>query len=164
MENSSDFIAIIKVLTEHNVEFIVVGGLGAVFHGVPIMTFDIDIVHSREDKNLDRLIKALNILEAQYREQPERRLKPTKDHLASPGHQLLLTNKGPLDILGTIGKDLSFDELTDKTDRFQLETEMEVRVLKLKTIIEIKEYLGSEKDKAVLPILKRTLDEKTREW
>ena len=40
---------------------------------------------------------------------------------------------------------------------------MELNILNLKTIIEIKEHLGSEKDKATLPILKRTLDEKSKE-
>ena len=37
-----------------------------------------------------------------------------------------------------------------------------VRVLDLATLIEIKEYLGIEKDRAVLPILRRTLEERNR--
>lgn len=92
MENLSNFIGILKVLVEHKVDFIVVGGLGAVLHGAPIMTFDLDIVHSQEEKNLDRLVNVLRKLEAYYREQPERRLKPKKNHLNSPGHHLLMKN------------------------------------------------------------------------
>ncbi len=101
MENLSNFIGILKVLVEHKVDFIVVGGLGAVLHGAPIMTFDLDIVHSQEDKNLNRLVTALMKLKAIYREQPERGLK--KEHLYSPGHHLLVTKEGLLDILGAIG-------------------------------------------------------------
>jgi len=38
-----------------------------------------------------------------------------------------------------------------------------VRVLKLAKYIEVKEKLGREKDKAILPILRRTLEEKQRQ-
>jgi len=162
LENLSNFIGILKVLVEHKVDFIVVGGLGAVLHGAPIMTFDLDIVHSQEDKNLNRLVTALMKLKAIYREQPERGLKPKKEHLHSPGHHLLITKEGLLDILGAIGMGVGYDELIDKTDKFKLGSEMELNILNLKTIIEIKEQLGNEKDKAVLPILKRTLSEKSK--
>ena len=38
-----------------------------------------------------------------------------------------------------------------------------VRVLDLETLIAIKEELGGEKDRAVLPVLRRTLAEKRRQ-
>ena len=38
-----------------------------------------------------------------------------------------------------------------------------VRVLDLETLIAIKEQLGGEKDRAVLPVLRRTLAEKRRQ-
>jgi hypothetical protein len=37
-----------------------------------------------------------------------------------------------------------------------------VRVLNLETIVALKEELASEKDLAVLPVLRRTLEEKQR--
>jgi len=37
-----------------------------------------------------------------------------------------------------------------------------VKVLDLETLIAIKEELGGEKDRAVLPVLRRTLEETTR--
>jgi hypothetical protein len=37
-----------------------------------------------------------------------------------------------------------------------------VRVLDLETLIAIKEELGGEKDRAVLPVLRRTLEEKRK--
>lgn len=37
-----------------------------------------------------------------------------------------------------------------------------VRVLDLETLIAIKEDLGGEKDRAVLPVLRRTLEEKQK--
>jgi hypothetical protein len=36
-----DFETILNVLTKHQVEFIVVGGLCAVLHGAPVQTYDL---------------------------------------------------------------------------------------------------------------------------
>ena len=63
-----DFATILKVLIEHQVDFILVGGVCAVLHGAPVSTFDIDLVHSRAPKNIDRLMIALKKLDAHYRE------------------------------------------------------------------------------------------------
>ncbi len=52
-ESTPDFKEILKVLVAHGVEFVVIGGVGAVLHGAPIATFDLDIVH---EQNLDRLL------------------------------------------------------------------------------------------------------------
>ena len=52
-----DFFAILEVLTKHEVEFILVGGLCAVIHGAPIVTMDMDIVHHREAENIERLLR-----------------------------------------------------------------------------------------------------------
>jgi len=61
------FLEILKVLTRHRVDFIIVGGVSAVLHGAPVTTFDLDVVHSRDQKNLARLLAALQELEAVYR-------------------------------------------------------------------------------------------------
>jgi hypothetical protein len=91
---------ILKVLTQHRVDFIVVGGVSAVLHGAPVTTFDLDVVHARNRENVARMLSALEELEAVYRVQPERQLRPDESNLTGPGHQLLLTKFGPLDVLG----------------------------------------------------------------
>ncbi len=42
---------------------------------------------------------------------PSGACRPTADHLAGPGHLNLMTRYGPLDVLGTIGRGLSFEDL-----------------------------------------------------
>ena len=42
-----DLLVLLKTLIWHEVEFIVVGGVGAVLQGAPLSTFDLDIVHLR---------------------------------------------------------------------------------------------------------------------
>jgi predicted nucleotidyltransferase len=160
-EQTPDFLEILKVLSRHKVEFIIVGGVCAVLHGAPVTTFDLDLVHSRSPENLNRLMSALEDLEAYYRGREDQPLKPRLSHLSSPGHQLLMTKAGPLDILGTIGKGHDYTGLLKHT------TEQEVgglrlRLLDLHALIRIKKETITDKDKATIPILERTLEEKAK--
>jgi predicted nucleotidyltransferase len=159
---AADFLSILRTLREHGVEFVVVGGVGAVLQGAPINTFDLDIVHSTEEDNLGRLLAALESLDAYYRTQPERRLKPDKSHLASPGHQLLMTRHGPLDLLGAIGNSHTYRELEPDSMEMKIGGAITVHVLNLEQLIAIKEETAGPKDLVVLPILKRTLEEKLK--
>jgi hypothetical protein len=104
-------------------------------------------------------LPALKELNAYYRGRQDQRLKPNQDHLSSPGHQLLMTRFGPLDLLGTIGAGQSYPDLLKHSDEIEI-GKMRLRVLSLEKLIEVKEELGSEKDKAILPILRQTLLEK----
>jgi len=76
-----DFLEILKVLSEHKVDFIVVGGVCAVLHGAPVTTFDLDLVHSRSSDNLARLLSALKELDAYYRGREGHRLTPGLSHI-----------------------------------------------------------------------------------
>ena len=163
MEQSKpDFLYILHTLSKYEVEYIIVGGVCAVLHGAPISTFDIDLVHSREPSNLKRLLKALEELEAYYRDPADRIIKPKESHLSSPGHQLLLTKGGPLDLLGEIAKGRDYKELLKNTVTLKISENLKVCLLNLETLIETKEEAAQEKDRAVLAILRRTLEEKKR--
>jgi len=157
-----DFARILIELRRHAVDFIVVGGVAAVLEGVPVNTFDLDVVHSREPGNIDRLLTALETLDATYRMSPEQRLRPAASHLASPGHQLLITRFGPLDVLGSIGRSRGYDELLPHTREVEVAEGLRVQVLNLETLIAVKEEVAGERDLAVLPIMRRTLEEKRR--
>jgi hypothetical protein len=74
----------------------------------------------------------------------------------------LITRYGPLDLLGTIGHNLGYEDLMAHSAEMDIGEKLRIRVLDLETIIGIKEELGGEKDRAVLPILRRTLDEKRK--
>lgn len=156
------FLEILRVLTRHRVDFIIVGGVSAVLHGAPVNTFDLDILHARDPENVARLMSALAELDAVYRISPERRLRPDESHLSGPGHQLLLTKFGPLDVLGMIGKSRTWTELVEHTRSMETEPGMVVRVLDLETLIAVKEELGDPKDVAMLPVLRHTLRERGR--
>jgi predicted nucleotidyltransferase len=70
-----------------------------------------------------------------------------------------MTRFGPLDLLGTIGAGQSYSDLLEHSDEIEI-GKMRLRILSLEKLIQVKEELGSEKDKAVLPVLRQTLLEK----
>lgn len=55
-----DFTAFLKVLNEHRVEYLVIGGHAVGFHGRPRDTGDIDIVIKPTRENASRLVRAVS--------------------------------------------------------------------------------------------------------
>lgn len=155
----SDFTEILRVLCEHDVDFIVVGALSAVLQGAPIMTLDIDIVHERSEANVQRLLDALDELDAQYRGHGERVLRATADRLVGAGHQLMMTREGPLDLLGCIEDELDYEGLLDDTVLYSIDG-YEVRVLDMRRYLALKEKSERPKDLAMVPVLRATLEER----
>ena len=158
----SRFRPILQKLTDHKVDFIVAGGIAAMMRAAPVMTFDLDVVHSRAADNLPKLIAALTELDAFYRFPAERRLCPNESHVSGPGHVLLMTQFGPLVVLGSIGKGRSYPDLLPHTTVETITPELSVRVLDLETLIATKEEAGQDKDAAMLPTLRATLSEVRR--
>lgn len=152
---SPDFFAILEILSRHEVEFVLVGGLCAVIHGAPVVTTDIDIVQLRTQDNIRKLLTALEELDAVFRLHPHR-IKPNESHLSGQGHQLLRTNAGNLDVLGTIDQGRGFQELLEHSGLFEIEG-FKYRILELQELIAIKTRAGRDKDIAALPALKSTL-------
>lgn len=155
-----DFLEILRILTTHKVDFLVVGGVCAVLHGAPLSTFDLDVVHSRKPDNVARLLAALEALDARYRFPTGQRLKPGASHLSSPGHQLLRTRLGLLDLLGVVGANRPYEELVASSVEVEAGEGVRIRILDLAALIRIKEETAGEKDRAVLPLLRWTLLEK----
>jgi len=153
----TDFARILEILRRHRVRFILVGGVAAVIEGVPVSTFDLDIVHDRASDNLTRLLGALKELQACYRSRRDVKLTPTAEALAGEGHHLLMTRFGPLDVLGMIGKHRDFAALVRHARRRKLH-EIYITLLDLETQILVKEELGHEKDKRTLPLLREAIE------
>jgi hypothetical protein len=159
---AADFRRILETLCRHRVDFIVVGGVGAVLQGAPLSTFDLDVVHSRSPENVQRLLAALSELHAAYRGRGAQRIPPQREPLESPGHQLLMTDAGPLDLLGVVGDNRSFEDLRTDTVTLRLSDNVEFLVLSLAALVRLKEALGRDKDRAVLAVLRRTIEENER--
>jgi hypothetical protein len=148
-------------LADEGVEVIVVGMVAAVLQGVPLMTFDLDIVHRTTPENVERLLDVLRDLKAVARHDP-RNLKPNATHLTGPGHVLLKTRFGDFDCLGTIDGGRGYDDLLCASVQVDLKGRV-VRMLTLKEILAIKIRTARPKDLAVIPYIESTINEIERQ-
>jgi hypothetical protein len=147
--------SLLATLAASRVELIVVGGLAAVAQGAPITTHDLDIVHRRTPENLTRLVEVLHQLDARYRGHADIK-RPTVQLLAGKGHSLLMTNAGPLDVLGEIEGGRDYEVLMPDTIEIAISGHP-VRILKLETIVAIKRQSTHPKDQRMLPVLEAAL-------
>ena len=156
-----DFRALLSVLVEGDVRFVLVGGVAAVLQGVPVHTIDVDVVHARDPENVRHLAKVLRTLEACYREHLPKRLEPREQDLALPGHHLLWTRLGPLDLLGRVAGEKDYEDLIGRAPPADLGQGLRVNVLDLGILVEMKQALDRGKDRSQLPEYRRTLEERS---
>lgn len=149
------FREILEVLNQHQVEFIVVGGVAAVIHGAPTTTFDLDTLVRVTRDNAERLSKALARLEARFREHREV-IRPSNEDILAGGHLLLMTRAGPLDVLGFIGENQRYEDLLDASSEIGMNVGS-LRVLGLEALIAEKKRMGRAKDNAALELLEEVL-------
>lgn len=147
---------LVVALLDARVELVLVGGLAAVAQGAPVTTFDVDVVHRRAPDNVDRLLGVLSSLHAYVREPGDRRLLPSRDGLLGRGHNLLITDLGPLDCLGEVEGGLDYDALLPRTVALDLRGRT-LRVVELELLAELKERWPDDESKLRAAILRRTI-------
>jgi hypothetical protein len=105
---SLDVLAILGVLVDFDVDFVVIGAVAVAHHGFVRGTKDVDIVPNPAPNNLDKLFRALHALEASplglqgfRREELPVDLSP--ENLALGGNWDLSTKHGRLDVMQYIG-------------------------------------------------------------
>ena len=160
---------ILRALSEHEVQFVLIGGMAATAHGSPLVTQDVDITPSRSRENLARLSAALNELGARIRTSGAPEGLPF-DHDAESLERMqvlnLVTDAGDLDVSFTPTGTAGFGDLERAAVRMQpfgIPTE----VASLADVVRSKEAAGRDKDLRSLPTLRRLLeaeeDERRRE-
>ena len=90
---------LLRVLREHNVDFLVIGGVAVAAHGYVRGTEDVDIIPEPSRANLERLLAALTTLDARQDSGEEMPVRLDLDGLAQGGNWFLATRYGRLDLM-----------------------------------------------------------------
>ena len=141
-----DFPKLLRLLTEHDVAFIIIGGVAAVIHGSSRLTQDLDIVYHRSPQNLARLVQALAEQSPYLRGAPPG--LPFQWSVATLRMGLnftLETSVGPLDLLGEVTGGGRYEELLGHTIEVEL-FGLRYRCLDLPALIQTKRAAGRPKD------------------
>lgn len=150
----------LEALDAEGVRYVVIGGTAAAIAGSTHVTFDLDICPERARRNLDRLAAALRRLSATPIGMPDDVAAAFQLDGTTLGNGSLwtfMTDHGELDVVldpaGTQGyKDLARN--ANRTEVYGLT----ILVAALEDVIRSKEAANRERDRAVLPNLRRTLE------
>jgi hypothetical protein len=160
--SATQFEALVRLLAESKVEFVVVGGLAAVVHGSAYVTYDLDICYARSANNVERLCRGLAAVHPTLRGAPKDlpfRLDPAT---VSAGLNFTLdTDLGALDLLGEVQPFGSYADVEKQSDEAEL-FGRPVRVLSLEALIGAKRSAGRRKDLLVVPELEALLELRKR--
>jgi len=154
----------IRVLVDHHVEFVLIGGYAAVLHGSTLFTNDADICPDPNPENLDRLAAALREMDARIRTHAE----PDGVPFTSDRHFLgritmvnLVTKYGDFDISFKPAASDGYSDLVEHAVEYDLDG-IFVKVAALDDVIRSKETANRLKDQRALPILYALRDELAR--
>ncbi|MGH2557354.1 MAG: hypothetical protein ACRDHO_16840 [Actinomycetota bacterium] len=149
----------LRVLKEHDVRFILIGGLAASIRGSPVITGDLDLCYARDDGNLRTLASALSELEAKLRGAPDDvPFQLDARSLKNGDHFTFRTSAGPLDCLGTPAGTAGYRDLDAAASDEDVDG-LTVRVAGLEDLIRMKRAAGRAKDKVALEWLGALRDE-----
>lgn len=139
-----DPLAVLRVLNDREVEYVLIGGVAAVLQGSPLPTYDIDIAPAPGARNRVRLLAALADLEA----------TALTDERTLPA-QSFYTPFGHVDVHHGIAGFASFGELRRGSRAIELEPELTVHASSLRDIIRSRLAAGDERQ---LPALEAALE------
>ncbi|MCP4870699.1 MAG: hypothetical protein GY898_18515 [Proteobacteria bacterium] len=157
---TADLERLLDHLVASGVEFILIGGAAAVWHGAPVTTRDIDIVHRRSDDNAARLLGALEELDVHIIEPAKRRLKPSLEMLLGNGQLNLATSLGPVDVLCQLHDGRGYEDLVEHTVLATGDAG-ELLILDAVTLVEIKSAIGRYRDKLAVAYLLTLIENKS---
>lgn len=97
----TDFEATLRALTTAEVDFIVIGGVAAIVHGLGRTTYDVDVVYARSPANYQRIVRALSPFQPYLRSAPAGLPFALDERTLRAGLNFtLLTSIGGIDLLG----------------------------------------------------------------
>jgi hypothetical protein len=159
-----DYKSIFKELNRLKIDYLIVGGLAVNFHGVPRLTYDIDLMISFEAKNVLKLVKKLQ----QWGFNPKVPIDPRD--LSDEGKRVLWVREknmravhfyndhspiGEIDIL--IDFPIPYSILKDRAVLFDLEGE-KIPTVSIHDLIELKRRAGRKQDLSDVEHLKIILE------
>jgi len=141
---AADQEALLRVLTRHGVELVVIGGVAAQVHGWQGATSDLDVAVSREATNVERLNAALVSVSA-------------REGAIGELGTVFATRYGRLEVVGNADGIGGYEEWRRRARDVPVAEGLTVVVADPRDVLRSKEAAGRDKDRATLPHIRRDL-------
>ncbi|MBX7148090.1 hypothetical protein K1X76_03320 [bacterium] len=143
----TNFKQLLQILVNHQVNFILIGGLAAIAQGCSFVTADLDIVYEYSAENIKKLVQALKPLKIALRGMETENLPFIfdEDTFKNSRNLTLKTNLGDLDLLSEIPGFFSYNEIFNASDTLVL-FDLQCRILSVEGLIKNKKATNRPKD------------------
>lgn len=128
---------ILRVLAEHGVEYVLIGGLAVQTHGHVRTTNDADLIPAPQSANLKRLAAALRELAAKVLNPGQEDLEVDAKMLSRATLWQFSTREGGIDVMHEVPGGSPYKELSERALRVRL-GDIEVPVVDLDDLIRMK--------------------------
>ena len=143
----------LRLLGEHKVDCVIVGGIAALIHGSMLLTNDVDVCYARDPENLQRLAGALQSVHARLRNAPEGLPFILDAETLKRGLNFTFTTDvGDLDLLGEVRGVGNYDEVLAGSITVEL-FDYRFAVIDIGKLVIAKRAAGRPKDLIALPEL-----------
>ena len=159
-----DYLTIFKELNQLKVDYLVVGGLAVNFHGIPRMTYDIDIMILLEPKNILKLVSKLRnwgyrskapVDPRDLADEAKRNWWIQDKGMKAFNFYSETLPIGEIDLV--IDSPIPYDKLKARAIMFELQDE-KIPTISIHDLIELKFQAGQKQDLADVEHLKMVLD------
>lgn len=160
LPSPTDFTKAVRVLHDGGVDFIIVGGVAAILHGLGYTTYDLDVVYLRDRANIQNLVRCLGPHTPYLRGAPPGLPFKFDERTVRMGLNFtLITAFGDLDLLGEVTSIGGYRELWPQSKEV---TAFGVRCRRanLEPLIRMKRAAGRPKDFEILGQLQALLEER----
>jgi hypothetical protein len=143
----------LRLLGEHKVDCVIVGGIAALIHGSLLLTNDVDVCYARDPENLKRLAGALQSVHARLRNAPEGLPFILDAETLKRGLNFTFTTDvGDLDLLSEVRGVGHYDEVFADSITVEL-FDYRFAVIDIGKLVIAKRAAGRPKDLLALPEL-----------
>jgi hypothetical protein len=153
-ESEPDRLAIVRALKARGVEFVIIGGVAAFLHGVPLPSLDLDVVAARTAENLSALSKSLVDMGSEVLGAGRVRHLVDGDWLTAASFWNFTTTHGRLDVLFAPAGAGTFAEIAAASQTLDIGEGDMARIASVPDLIAMKEAANRAKDQNALAFLR----------
>ena len=155
--------ALLMRLKDSGLEFVVIGGLCVVYHGVPVATFDLDICCPFGEANVRKIESAVKDLNPVHRLTANKLpLAGTRGSFKDLKNIYLQTDLGKLDCLGEVAGLGNYEQVLQQSILHTMSFGT-FRMLNLDALITAKSAAGRQKDLDAVRLLQAVKERKAQQ-
>jgi predicted nucleotidyltransferase len=145
-----DLRQLLEPMVRNGVDFVVIGGIAGIANGSSLLSYDLDLVYSRDQENVKRLVAALREIGVRLRGAPPELKFPLDEQLIENGSNFtFITPHGDLDVLGDVAGVKSYESLASHAFEKKV-AGLSVRIASIDSLIAMKRAANRPKDRNML--------------